>query len=65
MAAPKADSLEHHHRCAQRGAAHPEYRRHRWKLTQQQIAELDRASDVPPAYPVWHQRGFPMLNERG
>jgi aryl-alcohol dehydrogenase-like predicted oxidoreductase len=36
-----------------------------WKLTQEQIADLDRASDVPPAYPVWHQRGFPMLNERG
>ncbi len=36
-----------------------------WKLTQEQIAELDRASDVPPAYPVWHQRGFPTLNERG
>ena len=23
-----------------------------------------QASDVSPAYPVWHQRGFPMLNER-
>src|ERR1700761_1948607 len=34
-----------------------------WKLTQEQIATLDAASDVPPAYPVWHQRGFPMLNE--
>jgi aryl-alcohol dehydrogenase-like predicted oxidoreductase len=36
-----------------------------WQLTPEQVAALDRASDVPPAYPVWHQRGFPMLNERG
>jgi aryl-alcohol dehydrogenase-like predicted oxidoreductase len=36
-----------------------------WQLTGAQIAALDAASDVPPAYPVWHQRGFPMLNERG
>jgi aryl-alcohol dehydrogenase-like predicted oxidoreductase len=35
-----------------------------WKLTPEQIAALDAASDVPPAYPVWHQRGFPMLNEK-
>lgn len=35
-----------------------------WQLTQEQIAKLDEASDVAPAYPVWHQRGFPMLNER-
>jgi aryl-alcohol dehydrogenase-like predicted oxidoreductase len=35
-----------------------------WKLTPEQIARLDAASDVPAAYPVWHQRGFPMLNER-
>ncbi len=36
-----------------------------WQLTPEQVATLDAASDVPPAYPVWHQRGFPMLNERG
>ncbi len=35
-----------------------------WQLTTDQVATLDRASDVTPAYPVWHQRGFPMLNER-
>ncbi|MEJ8858425.1 aldo/keto reductase [Variovorax robiniae] len=36
-----------------------------WKLSTEQIAVLDAASDVAAAYPVWHQRGFPMLNERG
>lgn len=36
-----------------------------WSLSVEQVAALDAASDVPPAYPVWHQRGFPMLNERG
>jgi aryl-alcohol dehydrogenase-like predicted oxidoreductase len=36
-----------------------------WNLAPEQVAALDRASDVPPAYPVWHQRGFPQLNERG
>ena len=35
-----------------------------WKLTPEQMAKLDAASDVEPAYPVWHQRGFPQLNER-
>jgi aryl-alcohol dehydrogenase-like predicted oxidoreductase len=35
-----------------------------WSLTAGQNALLEAASDVPPAYPVWHQRGFPMLNER-
>ena len=34
-----------------------------WKLTPEQVAKLDAASDVTPAYPVWHQRGFPVLNE--
>jgi aryl-alcohol dehydrogenase-like predicted oxidoreductase len=34
-----------------------------WQLSADQIVRLDDASDVPPAYPVWHQRGFPMLNE--
>jgi aryl-alcohol dehydrogenase-like predicted oxidoreductase len=36
-----------------------------WSLSAGQVARLDAASDVPPAYPVWHQRGFPMLNEHG
>jgi aryl-alcohol dehydrogenase-like predicted oxidoreductase len=36
-----------------------------WSLTPEQNALLEAASDVPPAYPVWHQRGFAMLNERG
>jgi aryl-alcohol dehydrogenase-like predicted oxidoreductase len=35
-----------------------------WALTGEQVAKLDAASDTPAAYPVWHQRGFPMLNER-
>ena len=35
-----------------------------WSLTPDQVAALDAASDVAAAYPVWHQRGFPMLNER-
>ena len=34
-----------------------------WKLTPEQVAKLDAASEVTPAYPVWHQRGFPQLNE--
>jgi aryl-alcohol dehydrogenase-like predicted oxidoreductase len=34
-----------------------------WKLTGEQIAKLDEASDVPASYPTWHQLGFPMLNE--
>jgi len=36
-----------------------------WRLSPAQIATLDAASDQAPAYPVWHQRGFPMLNENG
>jgi len=36
-----------------------------WALGAEQIARLDQASHVQAAYPVWHQRGFPMLNERG
>jgi len=34
-----------------------------WSLTAEQVARLDAASDALPSYPVWHQRGFPMLNE--
>jgi aryl-alcohol dehydrogenase-like predicted oxidoreductase len=35
-----------------------------WQLCPEQIAALDAASDEPAAYPVWHQRGFAMLNEK-
>jgi aryl-alcohol dehydrogenase-like predicted oxidoreductase len=35
-----------------------------WELTSDQIARLDHASDAPAAYPVWHQSGFPYLNEK-
>lgn len=34
-----------------------------WALAPEHIALLDAASEVLPAYPVWHQRGFPMLHE--
>jgi aryl-alcohol dehydrogenase-like predicted oxidoreductase len=33
-----------------------------WKLTPEQIAKLDAASDTPPIYPYWHQRGFAERN---
>jgi aryl-alcohol dehydrogenase-like predicted oxidoreductase len=33
-----------------------------WKLTAEQIARLDAASDMPPIYPYWHQRGFAERN---
>jgi len=36
-----------------------------WNLTAEQVARLDAASAVEPAYPVWHQRAMPMLNENG
>ncbi|MDR3494067.1 MAG: aldo/keto reductase [Ancalomicrobiaceae bacterium] len=36
-----------------------------WQLSPEQIAKLDAASDLPAAYPVWHQRDFPALNEQG
>jgi len=29
-----------------------------WKLTEEQIAKLDKASATPMAYPYWHQYGF-------
>jgi aryl-alcohol dehydrogenase-like predicted oxidoreductase len=28
-----------------------------WRLTAEQVAKLDAASDTTPAYPYWHQRG--------
>ncbi|RFM35860.1 aldo/keto reductase [Chitinophaga silvisoli] len=33
-----------------------------WNLTLDQVKRLDKVSEVPPVYPYWHQRGFPMLN---
>jgi len=35
-----------------------------WNLTSEQIARLDKASEVTPCYPYWHQRQFPELNPR-
>jgi aryl-alcohol dehydrogenase-like predicted oxidoreductase len=29
-----------------------------WKLTPEQVAKLDAASEFVPTYPYWHQRGF-------
>ena len=33
-----------------------------WKLTTEQVARLDAASAVTPAYPYWHQRQFTERN---
>ncbi|QCP50818.1 aldo/keto reductase [Trinickia violacea] len=33
-----------------------------WNLTPEQVAKLDAASAVAPAYPYWHQRGFTERN---
>jgi aryl-alcohol dehydrogenase-like predicted oxidoreductase len=33
-----------------------------WNMTPEQIAKLDAASAVTPAYPYWHQRGFKERN---
>jgi aryl-alcohol dehydrogenase-like predicted oxidoreductase len=33
-----------------------------WNLTPEQVAKLDAASAVTPAYPYWHQRGFAARN---
>jgi aryl-alcohol dehydrogenase-like predicted oxidoreductase len=35
-----------------------------WRLTPAQIAALDAASDVTPAYPYWHQRLFQERNPK-
>jgi aryl-alcohol dehydrogenase-like predicted oxidoreductase len=32
-----------------------------WSLTPDQVAKLDAASELPLAYPYWHQRQFPGL----
>lgn len=33
-----------------------------WNLTPEHLSVLDIASAQPAAYPAWHQRDFPMLN---
>lgn len=33
-----------------------------WNLDVDQVKRLDKVSEMPPAYPYWHQRDFPMLN---
>jgi aryl-alcohol dehydrogenase-like predicted oxidoreductase len=33
-----------------------------WDLTREQVAKLDRASDLTPVYPYWHQRQFRERN---
>jgi aryl-alcohol dehydrogenase-like predicted oxidoreductase len=33
-----------------------------WNLTAEQVAILDKASEVPPVYPYWHQRQFTERN---
>jgi aryl-alcohol dehydrogenase-like predicted oxidoreductase len=35
-----------------------------WSLTPEQIARLDAASEVPLAYPYWHQRQFATINPK-
>jgi aryl-alcohol dehydrogenase-like predicted oxidoreductase len=35
-----------------------------WNLTAEQLAALDKASEVPLTYPYWHQRGFEERNPR-
>ncbi|WP_263382670.1 aldo/keto reductase [Granulicella arctica] len=35
-----------------------------WKLSTEQIAALDAASEVPVAYPYWHQRQFQERNPK-
>jgi aryl-alcohol dehydrogenase-like predicted oxidoreductase len=33
-----------------------------WNLSTDQVAELDKASEVQPVYPYWHQRNFAERN---
>ncbi|WP_333677133.1 aldo/keto reductase [Dyella sp.] len=33
-----------------------------WHLSPEHVAKLDQASEVAPAYPYWHQRGFGERN---
>ncbi|HTE23114.1 aldo/keto reductase [Flavitalea sp.] len=32
-----------------------------WNLTVEQVKKLDKASEILPPYPYWHQNQFPML----
>ena len=33
-----------------------------WKLTEDQVAKLDKASELPKVYPYWHQAQFGERN---
>jgi aryl-alcohol dehydrogenase-like predicted oxidoreductase len=33
-----------------------------WNLTKEQVAKLDAASQLPRAYPYWHQAQFQQRN---
>jgi aryl-alcohol dehydrogenase-like predicted oxidoreductase len=35
-----------------------------WKLTPEQVAKLDKASEPTLAYPYWHQRQFEERNPK-
>jgi aryl-alcohol dehydrogenase-like predicted oxidoreductase len=35
-----------------------------WELTKEQVAKLDAASELPLAYPYWHQRQFEERNPK-
>jgi aryl-alcohol dehydrogenase-like predicted oxidoreductase len=35
-----------------------------WKLSSEQVAALDKASEVPATYPYWHQFWFTERNPR-
>jgi aryl-alcohol dehydrogenase-like predicted oxidoreductase len=35
-----------------------------WSLTPEQVAKLDAASELPLAYPYWHQRQFVERNPK-
>ncbi len=35
-----------------------------WNLTPEQVAQLDAASQRPPIYPYWHQKGFDERNPK-
>jgi diketogulonate reductase-like aldo/keto reductase len=33
-----------------------------WNLSAEQVAKLDKASEVAPIYPYWHQKQFVERN---
>jgi len=35
-----------------------------WKLSAEQVARLDKVSEVKPIYPYWHQKSFPQLQRK-